>query len=492
MVLVKTILKNTVVLTVAKTASMAFGLLLLSFIVRSISIEDFGLYSFAFAFTAFFVIAFGLGLDFLVVREVAKKKELVSEYLGNIFFIKLVAAAVLLVVIIALLVFLGVDEKTFYVTVIVALALFFQSFSQSFTCYFQAFQKMEFEALVVGLQSVLFFSIAIAALFYGFGLFGLVHALLLSNAIIFLLSFFLVTKKICPFTVKLNPPLWRPLLLAAFPFLLIGLLDSVFSQVNIVFLSFLAGSGAVAFFSAPYRLIIALTIVQSNFFIALFPVLSEFFHRGKDSFQLVYERAFKYLLVVSLPLVAFVFLFSPKIIALFFGAKYLLPENPLLDSATALRLLVLVVPFWFAGSLVNYALFSANKQKIVAFSLALAAIASIVLNYLVVPSMKVAGAVLVLIVASFISFVVPFAFATAKVCKARASSAFLKTLAATFVMSLFSFYGLQYSLAANIIIAFFSYAIALVAFGLFDETDLKLLKQLFSVREPAKQGNTKV
>jgi O-antigen/teichoic acid export membrane protein len=338
---------------------------------------------------------------------------------------------------------------------------------------------MEFEAFVVSLQSILFFAVGSATLFFGLGLAGLVNAFLLVNLIVLFFAFFLLSKNFRLFKARVDFALWHALVISAFPFLAVGVLDSIFSQLSVVFLSLLSDNVSAALFSAPYKLVVALTILQSNFFVALFPVFSRFFHSKKKSFSFVFDRSAKYVLAFSLPVVAFVFIFSQKIILLFFGPKYFSVSSGLLSPSFALQLMIFVVPLWFLGGIANYALFSAHRQNDVVLSLALAAIAGIALNLFLIPRFLVAGACIALVVSSFISFVVSFYFALLRVHNANILVYFFKTFAATAILYVVLFFSYSLPLAANLFSTIVIYLALVFVFGLFDATDLRIFRQVF-------------
>ncbi|GAH46212.1 unnamed protein product [marine sediment metagenome] len=59
------------------------------YIARYLGEVGFGKYSFAVSFTALFIIFADLGLSNLIIRELARNKELTNEYLTNVSVIKL-------------------------------------------------------------------------------------------------------------------------------------------------------------------------------------------------------------------------------------------------------------------------------------------------------------------------------------------------------------------------------------------------------------------
>ena len=80
---VKAITKNVVSLTLMNIVTIVAILILNIFITRSLGDENFGKYSFAIAFTAIFGIIIPLGMDKLIIRDIARDPEKTGKYFSS-------------------------------------------------------------------------------------------------------------------------------------------------------------------------------------------------------------------------------------------------------------------------------------------------------------------------------------------------------------------------------------------------------------------------
>jgi O-antigen/teichoic acid export membrane protein len=79
-------------------------------------------------------------------------------------------------------------------------------------------------------------------------------------------------------------------------------------------LSLMKGDAAVGLYSAAYQLINALGFIPVAFTAALLPVLSRLHITGQDSLRFAYQKSFKYLLLVALPIAVATTLVADRII----------------------------------------------------------------------------------------------------------------------------------------------------------------------------------
>ncbi len=96
---------------------------------RYLGPEQFGILAYAISMTAIFASAGHMGLAGLVVREVVKKPDKVPETLGTTFMLKLAGMAIgYALILIYTLTFEQIGSTEFWMLLIVASAIFFQTF----------------------------------------------------------------------------------------------------------------------------------------------------------------------------------------------------------------------------------------------------------------------------------------------------------------------------------------------------------------------------
>lgn len=123
------ILGNICWLFADKFLRMGVGLFVGAWVARYLGPEQFGLFSYAVAFTALFSALATLGLDGIVVRDIVREPERRDEILGTAFALKVIGGAVAFILTMsAILVLRPADVLTHWLVGIIALGGVFQSF----------------------------------------------------------------------------------------------------------------------------------------------------------------------------------------------------------------------------------------------------------------------------------------------------------------------------------------------------------------------------
>ncbi len=88
----KKIFANTGWLVIDRILRMGIGLIVFGLLARHLGVDNFGVYSFASAFTGLFSPLVTMGISDLVVRSLAQEPEKRNEFLGTTFYLKLIGA----------------------------------------------------------------------------------------------------------------------------------------------------------------------------------------------------------------------------------------------------------------------------------------------------------------------------------------------------------------------------------------------------------------
>lgn len=128
---------NTSWLFAEKVLRMIVGLFVGIWVARYLGPEQFGLFSYAQSFVALFAAIATLGLDGIVVRELVKDENRRDELIGTSFWLKLMGAIAVLLLLAIAINFTSNDHYTNVLVFIIASATIFQAFNVV-DFYFQA------------------------------------------------------------------------------------------------------------------------------------------------------------------------------------------------------------------------------------------------------------------------------------------------------------------------------------------------------------------
>ncbi len=228
--------KNILALTIADFANKVLSLLLVVYIARHLGDVDFGKYSFAFAFSSFFLIFADMGLSTLIVRDVARDKTKAGKYLGNILIIKSVLAVIVFVSMVSAITLMHYPFDTAVTVYIVGFSFILGSMAGSFQAIFSAYEQMEYIAVISIVGRLVFFGAGLAALFSGYGLIPLVLMFLISNIISLILSGFISYRKFSKPEFRIDYDFCKYLMKTGSPFLLTGIFASIYFYINTIHL----------------------------------------------------------------------------------------------------------------------------------------------------------------------------------------------------------------------------------------------------------------
>jgi len=353
------------------------------YVARYLGPEDYGIYSFAFAFIYFFSFIPDMGVHQILVREAAKDPEKAGKLIGNGTIMKFLLALVALLLAFILINVINFPPSTKNALYIASFGLLISGTGAYGTIY-EAKLKMEY-SLFFNLVSRIFlltFIFLAAASHSGLNVFVLasVSATLVHNLLMVLFS-----KKLVKVSFDIDISLIKQLLKEAVPIAIASVFTVVYFKIDVLMLSFLRGDAEVGFYSAAYRLTDALVFLPAAFTTSTFPLMSKYFKDSFDSFSFAYARTFKYLFAAGLLIAVLVTFASEKIILTFYGPEYQ-------KSVIALQILIWATAITFISVLISSTCVSSGNQQIISKTAILAAFLNVILNMVLIPSTGYVGA----------------------------------------------------------------------------------------------------
>ena len=471
----KRIAKNSAFIFLGDAIGAILQLILVVYLIRCLGDVTFGKYAFVFAFTSLFMIFSDLGLSVLSIREIARDTSKAGEYLTNISITKFILSLITIVLIIVTINLMHYPHDTTLAVYIVGGVMVFTSFTSSFRCIFRAFERMEYETIINIVEKTVIFGSVMPVLFFGYGLIEVVSAMLIAQAFIFVLTLMVVIKKFTRPALSFDLSLCKSLIKKALPFGLASVFGIIYFQTDTIMLSMMKGDAVVGWYNAAYRLVMGVLFIPSAFVGALYPVLSRYFTSSKDSLMFVYEKSFKFLLMMAIPLGIGTTLLADRIIIFLYGANFV-------HSIIALQILIWVASMLFLTHIVGYTLASINKQLVDTRITGFAAILNVVLNLALIPTYSYVGAGIASIVSQVFVFTCEFSYLQKNGYKIETSKMVLKLLCAGAVMGLFicGLGMMSINLFAVVICAIVIYAMCLYLLKAFDGEEMKMMTDVFS------------
>ena len=381
---IQRIAKNTNVLFIATVIGYILGFFTTLYTARYLGAEGFGIISLALSLTSIFGVLTDLGLNNLIVREVARDKSLTNKYVSNTLSIKILFSFLTFVLLILTTELMGYTWKVNIIIYLIALNVIFVAFSAIFNAIFQSYEKMEYQAVGNILNAVLMFAGVLIVIHFNFDILAFGFVYFISGLVFLVFNILIYSWKFALPKMDIDWSFWRPTIKESLPFAVTGIFTMIYFWIDSVILSLMMGNEVVGWYNASYRLILIFAALYSVYMISIFPVLSGLYKTSQKSIKIAYERSFKYMLVVNVPIVIFITFLANKIILCIYGAGYI-------PSIIALQVLIWAIIFMFINTLSLNLLGSVNKQVIVAKIVAFGSIFNIVLNVILIPYFSYIG-----------------------------------------------------------------------------------------------------
>lgn len=391
---VQRIAKNTGVLLTSQAISYLLGFFYTMYSARYLGAEKFGILSFALAFAGIFSVFVDLGLNIFMIREVARDKSLAGKYLGNIFIMKITLSIIIFMLIILTINLLPYPEQTVKVVNLIALSVLFNALTSVFYSIFQAFEKMEYQSLGQVLNSVLMLGGVIFAINQNYTIIGFSYLYFFASLIVLGFSFTICMLKFVKPNIGIDWGLWKQIIKSAYPIGIMAICNIIRFRADTVMLSLMKNDSAVGLYNAAYKLLDASVVLPSIIMASIIPIMSQYYKNSLDSFNMFYERMFKYLFIIALPIALTITLLARPIINLVYGINF---EG----SANALQVLIWAVTSMYVSMLVGAAYITADKQDISMKLTILSVTLNIIFNLFLIPRYSYVGASAATVITEF-------------------------------------------------------------------------------------------
>lgn len=480
-----------------------FGILLskvLSYAFRAITARyfgasDYGLLVLAVAIVSFLAMSAVLGLPQGLLRYIAYyvgkgNKKIIAPMIGSV--VKLVVPISLFFGL-AIFLFASAIADVFFHKPGLALFLRIAAFLAPllvlynvFDYVLQAFQDAK--SIVISrnladpLSKVL---LLLVVIFFGFGVWGAAFAYVGGIAVAVSVMLLFLRKKIQNFSFIFFRPgkLSKELVSYSWPLLFTNFSLMIFSWADVIILGIFVTSASVGVYDAASVTSRLLAIVPLAFSTMFMPAITEVFARGKSHVAGLYDHVCKWVLLLLLPMLFFLAMFSKTILGSFFGAEF---------SAGAASLIILLFGqlFWGWSLLASNILAMLKRTKLIFLISAFAAVLNVILDVILIPRIGILGAAVAtsvsLCVAAVINVMVashyvksrPFGFYAVKLLLSIAVPVcVLSVILRSFIIEVSLVYALILGLLFSLV-----YLALLFVTKSFEPEDIELFKSMFKSR----------
>lgn len=399
---IRRIAKNAVILLIAQGVSYLLSFFYIVYAARYLGPTNYGVLVFAIAFTGVFGVLADFGLLQMTVLEIARKRDIATKYITNVSLIRIVLGIISYGLVVLIINLMGYPPDTRLMVYLVGVSVIFNSFSQLFFSIFQAYEKMEFQAVGQILQSSIIFGGVVLVIQQKLELiyFGYVF---ITASLLLLIYGVVITKLIFSHSVAVLPAVYtgmdwlycKKIFIESVPFGLIALCSVAYYSIDSVIISYTQGDSAVGYYGAAYKIMLALLFIPSVWSLSVFPVMVKLHVTAQESLLFAVERSIKYLSIIAFPMAVGLTLLANQVIRMTFGAAYM-------ESAIVLQIIVWAMAILFITAGFSVFLLSINKQTIYTIILAVGTGLNVVLNIIFIPKYSYVAASIILLITSLL------------------------------------------------------------------------------------------
>ena len=453
----------------AEVISKVLQIFIFIYLARTFGKDGFGIFSFGLSFAFIIVIIANFGLSALLVREISRNKRLVSKYLSNALVSKIFLSIITFFLTYVFLNIMDYPPETKIVAYILVIFAIIQSFTDLFYSIFQAFEKMYFDSIIKVLRMIILITLIYYAIKNDLGLVTSSLIFPITEIFILLIAATIVYTKFTKISFEFTYKFSKSLLKKSSLFCLTIGFVGIYTYIDSVMLSKIRSTTEVGIYAAAANIIIALIFIPMMYGNAIYPVISRFFISSKSSLKYAYERSFKYMLILGLPISAGVYILSDKIISIVYGSEYF-------ASVAVLSILSWYLFLRFLNVVSGFTLASINKQSSRVLSQGIAVLINIILNLIFIPKYGFIGAAIATVITEIAFFIIYMHFITKYGLGVKLTRIFVKPIIATAIMIFaLSFIG---NLFISIVLGIIVYVIALLALGTIDKEDKIIFKKV--------------
>jgi O-antigen/teichoic acid export membrane protein len=204
----------------------------------------------------------------------------------------------------------------------------------------------------------------------------------------------LTHRRIIPLGIDFNPAAWRPILRASLPIVIAGIMGTIFLNIDIVMLGFLADQRQVGLYVGVSKIYVIALMVGGLISSAFSPALAAAWPKDEEM-RTRYREFMSAVMFVGAPVAALGIAFPGEIITIIFGSEFI-------GAQAAMIILMIAVLFGHGCIVSDSALITWNDQTAQMVIYMVGAAVNVVLNLILIPRFGIEGAAMATLAAQLL------------------------------------------------------------------------------------------
>jgi O-antigen/teichoic acid export membrane protein len=351
--------------------------------------DTFGTFTFAHTTATLLILLADFGFDILLTTEISKARDQAVKTFQNIFSFKIIFS-LLAFLIMWFFSFQGnYSTETRTSLWIFSFFILFTTLTNFSLALIKGLEKFSYETIVLLIANISLVIAVVVLSFLKVNILVIAVVFVLTRLIGLIFSIYFNKKLLPDISFRIVFPKEKELHQKVLIFGFHLLFANLFFQIDTILLSLLKGNLYVGMYQAVFKLIILPLMIPDILNLTLLPVLSRLFVTEKEKALKISYLMNKLLFLLSLPITLILFVYSEDIIHIIYGS------NQYSDSIPVLKIFAFNIFIRFSFEAFALILTTTNKQVIRMYTVILATIINITLNYLLIPQYGLVGAAIV-------------------------------------------------------------------------------------------------
>jgi stage V sporulation protein B len=387
--------------------SAALGVVYIVFLTRLLSPEEIGTFSLL-TFVLGLVQTIGLlSLPSVSVKYIAQflaegNKEKARAVVTRILQVTVIISVAAFAIIFALSGWISSTNSSLIVQAsaiqALAVASLFVLFFYQALGFLQGLQKLRDVAIINLLYTVIQYGLALALVYLGFGVLGIIISWVVAFAVCSVLALAPTKRSLGIFG---KPYELKPLLNFAFPLYVSGIFSFLVTWVDQLFILPYTGLGTFGMYNIANRAAVVPGLISSALVAALYPKLSQLYtESGRSSLENAFTATTRYVVFVGFPIILLVAVLAYPIIVLFAGVQYA-------PAAFPLAMLCVATLFGTIGVAITPAFYTLERTWTASLPAFASVVADALFSYVLIAffGMGMIGASIAKIIAAAVGFI---------------------------------------------------------------------------------------
>ncbi len=353
----QTVAKNTFWLSVSNFGGRLIKAIIVIYGARVLGTGAWGVFSYATSLAAFFTFFADPGVNAVIMRETPKtdedgKRTILATTAVIKFFMLVISAFIVLFIAPIFSTLPGAKA----LMPIVTLIIIFDTIREFCSSFIRAKEKMEQEAVIYLLTNVaiviagfIFLSVSPTAQSFGWGYVA-------GTAIGAIIALAVLRSQLKNIFSYFSSKLVKPIFSSAWPFAITGVLGLLFTNTDVIIISWMRSASDVGIYSAAIRIIQLFYLIPMILQYSTLPILARLANRDNQTFRSALERTLGLAFLASVPLALGGAILGTQIMTLVFGGDYAY-------GGLSFKILMISMLVDYSAMIISGAIFSYNHQK---------------------------------------------------------------------------------------------------------------------------------